>query len=277
MRTLNLVGCGRVGKTLAHLWHARQVVQIQDVLTTSVASAAQAVAFIGAGDAAPALAQMRPADLWLVAVPDRQIASSADEMASVFADQAPATVFHCSGALGASALDPLRERGWQVASAHCILSFAAPASAVQQFAGTPCGIEGEAAAIAWLRPIYAAIGAKCFVLEADKKLLYHAAAVFATNFLPVLQAAAEDLWQSSGVPPELLPHLRASLLRNAVDNLMALGPASALTGPAARGDTELVSRQGQAVAQWDPAVGAAYQALSELAVRLATGGTPRQR
>ena len=150
MPTLNLVGCGRVGKTLAHLWHTRQVLQIQDVLTTSVASAAQAVAFIGAGHAVPTLAQMRPADLWLLAVPDRQIASSADEMANVFAAQAPAIVFHCSGAAGASALAPLRERGWQVASAHCILSFASPASAVQQFAGTPCGIEGEAAAIARL-------------------------------------------------------------------------------------------------------------------------------
>ena len=277
MPTLNLVGCGRVGKTLAHLWHTHQVLQIQDVLTTSVASAAQAVAFIGAGLGVQTLAQMRPADLWLVAVPDRQIATSAGEMASVFADQAPATVFHCSGALGASALAPLRERGWQVASAHCILSFASPASAVQQFAGTPCGIEGDAAAITCLQPIYGAIGAKCFALAADKKLLYHAAAVFATNFLPVLQAAAEDLWQCSGVPPELLPHLRASLLRNAVDNVLALGPTSALTGPAARGDTELVSRQGQAVAQWDPAVGAAYKALSELAVRLATDGTPRRR
>jgi predicted short-subunit dehydrogenase-like oxidoreductase (DUF2520 family) len=253
------------------------VLQIQDVLTTSVAGATQAVAFIGAGHAVQTLAQMRPADLWLVAVPDQQIAISAIEMARVFATQTPATVFHCSGALGASALAPLREHGWQVASAHCILSFASPASAVQQFAGTPCGIEGEAAAIACLQPIYAAIGAKCFVLEADKKLLYHAAAVFATNFLPVLQAVAEDLWQSSGVPPELLPHLRASLLRNAVDNVLALGPANALTGPAARGDTELVLRQGQAVAQWDPAVGAAYKALSELAVRLATHGTPPQR
>jgi predicted short-subunit dehydrogenase-like oxidoreductase (DUF2520 family) len=277
MPTLNLVGCGRVGKTLAHLWHARQVLQIQDVLTTSVASAAQAVAFIGAGHAVPALAQMRPADMWLVAVPDRQIATSADEMASVFANQAPATVFHCSGALGASALAALHERGWQVASAHCILSFASPAAAVQQFAGTPCGIEGDAAAITCLQPIYAAIGASCFVLAADNKLLYHAAAVFATNFLPVLQAVAEDLWQSSGVPPELLPHLRASLLRNAVDNVLALGATGALTGPAARGDSELVLRQGQAVAQWDPAVGAAYKALSELAMRLATDGTPRQR
>jgi predicted short-subunit dehydrogenase-like oxidoreductase (DUF2520 family) len=276
MLTLNLVGCGRVGKTLAHLWRTHQVVQIQDILTTSPDSAARAVAFIGAGHAVQALGMMRPADLWLIAVPDRQIAISASDMAQAFAGHAPANAFHCSGALSSGALSPLRERGWQIASAHCILSFATPTAAVQQFAGTPCAIEGDAPMTSRLQTIFAAIGAQCFPIGADKKILYHAAAVFATNFLPVLQSVAEDLWQTSGVPPELLPHLRASLLRNAVDNVLALGPAGALTGPAARGDIDLVSRQGQALAQWDPAVGTAYRALSDLAMRVAKDNAPRQ-
>jgi predicted short-subunit dehydrogenase-like oxidoreductase (DUF2520 family) len=74
------------------------------------------------------------------------------------------------------------------------------------------------------------------------------------------------------MPPELLPQLRAALLRNAVDNLLVLGPAGALTGPAARGDTALVQRQGQAVGRWNADAGAAYAALSELAARLARDG-----
>lgn len=276
MRTLNLVGCGRVGKTLGHLWHQHETLQIQDVLTTSTESAQAATAFIGAGRAVESLGQMRPADFWLMAVPDRHIAESASKMAQALAGMAPATAFHASGALGSAMLAPLRERGWHIASAHCILSFAAPAAAVQQFAGTPCGLEGDVSVREALQPIFAAIGAACFSVDADKKVLYHAAAVFGTNFLPVLQALAEDLWRDSGVPPELLPRLRTSLLRNAVDNVLALGPAGALTGPAARGDTALVQRQGQAVSQWDPAAGEAYRALSELALRLARQGSIRQ-
>lgn len=276
MRTLNLVGCGRVGKTLGYLWHRHQTLLIQDVLTTSPATAQSAVEFIGAGRAVNSLAQMRAADFWLIAVPDRQIDETARAMAQAFADIPPATAFHASGALGAAVLAPLRERGWHVASAHCILSFATPATAVQQFAGTPCGLEGDAPALHELRPLFAAVGAECFALEADKKVLYHAAAVFGTNFLPVLQALAEDLWRDSGVPPELLPRLRTSLLRNAVDNVLALGPAGALTGPAARGDTALVQRQGLAVSAWNPTAGEAYRALSELAQRLAREGRLRQ-
>lgn len=275
MKTLNLIGCGRVGRTLGRLWQQHQTLQIQDVLTTSPESAQAAVDFMGAGHAVASLAQMRPADFWLIAVPDRQILESASVMAQTLAGMPPAMAFHASGALGSAALAPLRERGWHVASAHCILSFATPAAAVQQFAGTPCGLEGDAAALYELRSVFTAIGAECFAVAADKKVLYHAAAVFGTNFLPVLQALAEDLWRDSGVPPELLPRLRVSLLRNAVDNVLALGPADALTGPAARGDTALVQRQGQAVSDWDPTAGEAYRALSELARRLAREGKLR--
>jgi predicted short-subunit dehydrogenase-like oxidoreductase (DUF2520 family) len=268
--TLNLVGAGRVGKTLGRLWHEAGLLQVQDVLTRSGASAQNAVDFIGAGRPLADPAQLRPADLWLFAVPDRQIAASAQQVAAL--GLAPATAFHASGALPATELSVLQVAGWQIASAHCILSFADPATALLQFPGTVCALEGPAEATAVLRPLFIRIGARCFDLPTDSKLLYHAAAVFATNFLPVLQAQAEALWQHSGMPAELLPELRARLLHNAVDNLLALGPAGALTGPAARGDTALVQRQGQAVATHDAQAGAAYTALSALAHRLARDG-----
>jgi predicted short-subunit dehydrogenase-like oxidoreductase (DUF2520 family) len=269
MKTLNLVGGGRVGKTLAHLWHGAQQLQIQDVLTTSAQSAQRAVSFIGAGRAVADLSAMREADLWMLVVPDSQIALSAAAMAQHLAHHAPASVFHCSGALDSGILSPLKELGWSVASAHCILSFADPASAVQQFPGTVCGIEGNAGLASELTRLFGAIGAQSFALQAEHKLRYHAAAVFATNFLPVLQQTAETLWLESGVPANLLPQLRERLLRNAVDNLLKLGPTGALTGPAARGDSELVARQALALDAWDPVSGQAYRHLSELARRMA--------
>lgn len=265
--TLNLVGAGRVGKTLGRLWQQAGVLQIQDVLTTSTASAQAAVDFIGAGRAVATPAQMRPADLWLLAVPDRQIAASAQTLAAL--GLPPALAFHASGALTATELAPLQAAGWHCASAHCILSFADPATAQQQFHGTVCALEGDTAATQQLKPLLTDLGAQCFALASEHKLLYHAAAVWATNFLPVLQAQAEALWQRSGLPAELLPGLRERLLHNAVDNLLALGPAAALTGPAARGDTALVERQGQAITALDAEAGAAYAALSAMAARLA--------
>ena len=268
--TLNLIGAGRVGRTLGRLWHTQQVLQIQDVLTTAPERAQAAVHFIGAGRAVAGLDTMRPAQAWLLAVPDRQIAACAHALAQ--SDHPPSLAFHASGALPAAELAPLQAAGWSIASAHVLLSFADPETVQQQLTGSPCALEGEAAAIDLLRPWFEAVGARCFALSAEHKLLYHAGAVWATNFLPVLQAQAEALWQSSGMPAELLPDVRARLLHNAVHNLLALGPAQALTGPAARGDTALVQRQAAALTAMDADTGAAYQALSALAARLARDG-----
>ncbi len=268
MKTINLIGGGRVGQTLGRLLAQAGQVRVQDVLTRSQASAEQALAFMGAGRAVCQIQDLRPADLWLLAVPDGQIAPIAAALAAC--DGLPAaTVFHASGALSADLLQPLRDKGWQVASAHCLLSFASPALALQQFAGTPCALEGDAQALAELRPLLTRLGAQCFEVRTQDKMIYHAGAIFATNFLPVLQDLAEQLWQHSGMPQPVVQHLRASLLKNSVDNIARLGPQAALTGPAARGDTALVAAQTEAVQQWNPDAGQAYQALSALAGQLA--------
>jgi predicted short-subunit dehydrogenase-like oxidoreductase (DUF2520 family) len=297
--TLNLVGAGRVGQTLGRLWAQAGVFAVQDVLTRSPASAQAACDFVGAGVPVAHWDVMRSADVWLIATTDAQIAASAAALAAQAAQwpalaptspirqtglaiaaspAAPAapppspTAFHCSGALGADQLAPLAALGWHTASAHPILSFATPQAACAQFPGTPCALEGDPVAHALLQDAFSAIGAQCFEVRSQDKLLYHAAAVFATNFLPVLQSVAEDAWRATGVPETLLPHLRASLLNNAVANITRLGPQGALTGPAARGDIAAIARQAQAVGAWDEKAGDAYQALSALALRLAGHG-----
>lgn len=280
LKTLNIIGAGRVGRSLAHMWHKQGVFAVQDVMTRSQTSADEAVQFIGAGRAVTAMSNMRNADVWMLAVPDGQINKVATELSnmplvSVFIASG-AMVFHCSGALSSAELQPLRgagDKGSQIASAHCILSFSAPASAVTQFAGTPCALEGDAVATQTLQTAFEAIGAKCFDIAEKDKILYHAAAVFATNFLPVLQVVATDLWRSSGMPEPMIAPLSASLLQKAVQNMACQGAAKALTGPAARGDTELVALQGTAVSDWNAQAGAAYAALSQLASQIAKHGT----
>ncbi len=212
---------------------------------------------------------MRAADIWMLATPDAQIGAAAHRLARLADTWPQAMVFHGSGALSAAALTPLSARGWGTGSAHCILSFTSADTAVSQFAGTACALEGDTQVQDVLRLAMAAIGAQCFNVASEDKVLYHAAAVFATNFLPVLQDLAERAWQDTGVPQAVLPALRQSLLSNAIANITRLGPAGALTGPAARGDTEAIARQAQVVRAWDPQAGAAYEALNALALRMA--------
>lgn len=276
MKTLNIIGAGRVGQTLGRLWQQSDVFTVQDVLTNSSDSAQAACGFMGAGIPVTQMAQMRSADVWMLAAPDAQIAVVAETLAAhqpAAPTSRPPIVFHCSGAQNSASLALLAALGWHTASAHCILSFASAELAIQQFPGTACALEGDASAIAVLHSAFTAIHARCFEVASEDKLLYHAAAVFATNFLPVIQSVAEDAWLAAGVPEDLIPGLRSSLLNNAVANITRLGPAGALTGPAARGDVAAIAKQAEAVTQWDAKAGAAYEALSALALRLAKAKT----
>lgn len=272
MISLNIVGAGRVGQTLGRLWTTNRVFEVHAVVARSTASAQQARDFIGTGKSVTDLCVAPPADVWLLSVPDSQITPVAQALATLATTSGatrPALVCHCSGALGSDQLAPLRQLGWQVASAHPLLSFAQPERALAQFAGTPCALEGDAAALEVMEAAFTQIGGRCFALAAEDKLLYHAGAVFATNFLPVLQDLAEQLWQRSGMPEDLAQQMRSTILHNAVNNIVALGPQTALTGPAARGDTALVDRQHQALHNWNPLAGEAYATLSQLATQLA--------
>jgi pyrroline-5-carboxylate reductase len=269
LTSFNVIGCGRVGQTLAALLHQHGQVQVQDLHSRSFSSAEQAAQFVGAGQPVANLADMRAADVWLLSVPDAQVAAAAQALAEAQGNKlAGAVVFHNSGFLSAAVLQPLQALGCHVASAHPVLNFASPDTGVRQFAGTPCGLEGDAPALAWLHTALTAIGGRCFEIASSDKPLYHAAAVFSSNFTVVLQGIAQDAWQSAGVPPELMRPLTEALLKSTVDNVLAMGPAKALTGPAARGDTAVVQAQGEVVKQWNAPAGEAYALLSQLAAEL---------
>jgi predicted short-subunit dehydrogenase-like oxidoreductase (DUF2520 family) len=271
MKTLNVIGAGRVGSSLARLWVQAEVFRLQAVHSRSPQAGHDLVQALGQGQAVADLADLPAADVWLLAVPDGQIANTSACLAAR-PDLARATAWHCSGFLGAGELAALAHSGWQVASAHPALSFTTRTLDAAAFAGTVCALEGHPQAVAAARAAFEAIAARCFELNSDDKPLYHAAAVFASNFLPVLQAVATELWQGTGVPPAWVGELANGFAQRAVANVQALGPLGALTGPAARGDMAVVQAQQAALAERDAVLGQAYAALSELASRLARDG-----
>jgi len=269
LQTLTVIGCGKVGKTLARLWTAHQTFQLLDVLNRSRSSAQQACDFIGAGSAVTTYTELRPADIYLIAASDDQIAPCCAALAASGKLTGSSIVFHCSGALSSQALSTAAEQGAAVASIHPIRSFADPQQVVQHFAGTYCGSEGDAAALAVLTPAFDATGALCVDIKRDNKILYHAAAVFASNYLVTLIDVARQAYVEAGLAPDVALRLIEPLLSESAANAFKLGPASALTGPIARGDMETVARQYQAVQQWNPEVAALYRQFEALTLNLA--------
>jgi predicted short-subunit dehydrogenase-like oxidoreductase (DUF2520 family) len=268
-KTLSIIGCGNLGKALGRLWANADCIALQDVLNRSIESAAQAVTFIGAGRPVSSFMELRPADIFLVACPDDQITACCDALAKTGILMPGTVVFHCSGALRSTALTTAANHGALIASIHPIRSFAAPDQVARSFSGTYCGAEGDPGAIAILKDVFSAIGGTLVSIDANAKTVYHAAAVFASNYLVTLIDVALDAYLKAGVPRETALRLMEPLVRETVDNVFRLGPADALSGPIARGDVKTVVRQYRAVKMWDKRRGALYKLLGKLTSEIA--------
>jgi predicted short-subunit dehydrogenase-like oxidoreductase (DUF2520 family) len=98
--------------------------------------------------------------------------------------------------------------------------------------------------------------------------MYHAAAVFASNYLVVGSAIAEKLFLAAGLADPV--HAMLPLQRATLDNIARLGPQDALTGPAVRGDAGTISMNLEALSQTLPAAVPAYVAMAAAALDVAT-------
>lgn len=268
MRGLTVVGGGHVGRVLGRLFSAAGVFAVQDVLARSADSAAQAVAFIGAGMPVTGKGAMRQADIFMLTVTDDQIVPACEALAAAVPLRG-AVVFHCSGALASDRLQAARAAGAYVASVHPIRSFADVDAVAAGFAGTFCGVEGDQPALDVLLPALAAIGAKAVQIDPAAKTVYHAAAVFASNYLVTVIDAALRAYQAAGIPEAVARELARPLALESMENAFRLGAAPALTGPVARGDMATVLRQQDAVMAWDAETGQLYRALVPPTIALA--------
>lgn len=266
MARLSIIGAGRLGRTLGRLAHDAGYVLV-DVLCRDPVHAREAVAFIGGGRAITTVAQLAPAELYLLAVPDAAIAATAQSLADAGVVPPGALVFHASGAGEASLLTSLAEVGVLIGSLHPAFSFAEPVRAVTSFGGTLCALEGEASVCAELERLTEALGGRPFRLAPGGKAAYHAALSIASNYLVTLNALALQVAAGAGIEPVVASQLVGGLMRQTLDNTLALGPEAALTGPIVRGDAGTVARHLEVI---DDALCAdAYRAMGRATLRLA--------
>lgn len=278
MKTLNVVGCGKVGKTLARLWARHGVFRLGCVLNRSLQSSCQAVDFVGAGRPVEHYEQMDPAQVVMIATPDEVVEACGARLARAGVVGAGTIVFHCSGALPSTVLEPARGRGARIASAHPVKSFADAASAAETFAGTFCALEGDPEACALLRDALGRVGAVVFAVLPELKPIYHAATVFVSNYLVALAEVGLRCFEKAGLDRPSAIQVAEPLVRGTVENLFRLGPVRALTGPIARGEVSVVARQADSLARWDETVRQLYAALGRVGVELssAQGSAPAE-
>lgn len=215
---VTVVGRGRVGSAVAARFRERNLVLCDD-----------------------------GADLVLLCVPDTAIAGVASTIA-----RGP-WVAHMSGATPLAALGPHSLRF----GVHPLQTFTR-ARGAEQLDGAWAAVTSENREAMtrgfWLAEL---LGLRPFELREDARILYHAGAVIASNYLVTLYRSACRLFEDAGAPPDAL----VPLMRRTIEN------GFELTGPIARGDTAVVEAHLAEIAARVPELEYMYRSLAAVTAR----------
>ena len=192
------------------------------------------------------------AGIVVLAVRDDALATCAGDLARSGAIVPGHVVLHLSGVLTHDVLAPLGALGATTGSMHPLIAFSPePSLVARQFRGATFVLEGDLGAVALADAIVRRLGGSPVTLAPELKPLYHAGAVFASNYLVTLVAVAARLMDEAGIAGEGALAALAPLVRATLESLETVGPVAALTGPVARGDVATVRRHLMALSHAD--------------------------
>ncbi|HUE76671.1 MAG TPA: Rossmann-like and DUF2520 domain-containing protein [Longimicrobiales bacterium] len=202
----------------------------------------------------------------ILAVPDDVLHSVANEVA--LAGQAPrgCVALHLSGALSTDVLAPLHGSGYSLGSLHPLQTVADPWSGADRLRGCAYALAGEPPALVVGRQIVAGLDGHALIVPPALRPLYHAAAVFASNYVVAAAAVVARTLAEAGVREQDAIAAALPLMRGTLDNVEQLGFGAALTGPVARGDIDTVRLH---LSRLSPRERGLYSALGRETLRLA--------
>ena len=149
---------------------------------------------------------------------------------------------HCSGADSTEILQPARQMGANTGVFHPLQTLASVKQAIANIPGSTFAIEAEEPLLTTLKEMAESLHCRWIELKAEDKVVYHAAAVIASNYLVTLVKLADDLWETFGIPREQATQALLPLLKGTLNNIENVGIPQALTGPIARGDIDTVKK-----------------------------------
>ena len=258
--SVSVIGTGRLGTALA-VALAAQGYEIRSLVARRIGSARKAATLVD--EAAPALSKTAPvqhssavaankpnastadqirllpqADLFLISVPDDQIATVAAQLSKLQLRRKPVAL-HTSGALSSDVLSPLAAQGWSVGSVHPLISIP---DANAPLRGAFWSVEGDQRAVRVAKMLVRDLEGTSFSIRAADKALYHAAAVMTSGSVTALFDVALEMLVAAGLTRRTARRVLQPLLVSTVQNLETKDTRDALTGTFSRGDVETVKR-----------------------------------
>jgi len=258
---VSIIGTGRLGTALAGALSAqgytlrslvaRRVESARKAATLArqaATSATHAVTRLDGDIAAVAakhIGSLPQADLFLISVPDDQIAGVARVLSKLPFHSRPLAL-HTSGALSSEVLSPLAAQGWSIGSVHPLISVP---DANAPISGAFWSVEGDTRAVRLAKTLVRDLGGTSFSIRTAEKPLYHAAAVMTSGNVTALFDVALEMLVECGLTRQTARRVLQPLLLSTAHNLQTKDPSAALTGTFSRGDVETVKRHLAALKQ----------------------------
>jgi predicted short-subunit dehydrogenase-like oxidoreductase (DUF2520 family) len=238
MLKVGFIGAGKVGTALAVLLNRKgyTVAGVYDISHAFTERLATLIVNCRVMSNSQEVADA--ADLTFITTPDDAIETAASQIKWIQGK----SVVHCSGANSTDILESARKSGTNVGCFHPLQTFASVQQAIENMPGSSFAIEAEEPLLANLQKMAMTLDGSWIKLKAGDKAAYHAAAVFASNYLVTLVKMATDLWQTFSIPPNEAVKALLPLMRGTLHNIETIGLPQCLTGPIARGDTGTIRK-----------------------------------
>ena len=273
--TIGFIGAGTTGTALAVrlAQHGYHVIAVSSRSLTSAEKLAGRVSDCKAYNGAQEVADI--AQLVFITTPDDTISKIAAEVQW----HRGQSVVHCSGAHSIDILEPAKQLGANTGCFHPLQTFASIDQAIENIPGSTFAIEAEEPLSPTLKEMATVLEGDWVILKAGDKVLYHAAAVFACNYLVTLVKLATDLWQTFDVSPSQATKALMPLLKGTLSNIENVGLPNCLTGPIARGDLGTISRHIESLEKQATPLLSIYKELGRqtVPIALAKGKIDSQR
>ena len=151
-------------------------------------------------------------------------------------------VCHFSGSLSSGIFSNSGSTGASCCSVHPMYAFSSKYKSYLQFNTACLSVEGQEKAVQEMKKLFEALHHKVFIINPCDKAKYHAAAVFASNYVTGVMHIALKLLKECGFSEGDAMELLAPVTLNNINSVLENGPAHALTGPVERGDISTVER-----------------------------------
>ena len=179
--------------------------------------------------------------IFILAVSDNQIRITAERLSALKIDFPKSLIIHLSGSHDISLLKSVGLKKAHTASFHIMQSF--PSRRRRNIKNSFSSIETlSREASEFLFNLSKDLKLNPFQLDSRNKVIYHLAAIFASNFLNAVLFQSQQLFDILGYKEYSFNDIFSPLYSSTIKNIKQTNPSKALSGPIERGDLVTIKK-----------------------------------